>query len=258
TIIKDKLKKKQSDLNTTAKKISKLEKELSSKYGELLDKKFEGVTFDEWIDNKTDVKLYSKIQINLNELTTNLTKTRTSLSEMKTEKETLSERKYKEQVFSGKFNTYLRELGLKPLKESRYVDLYRINSFPFQGVELHKTVMAYHFAFNAIISETESIHRLPFLLDAVLKEDIDETNLDSILRFIGRNIPKDTQTFISISEHKKKNIENEINKNPKKTKPFEAIKVNEVNEMYFSNRANVIYIGHGSEERSFFTKIYRI
>ncbi|MEZ8338747.1 hypothetical protein AB6C52_13055 [Vibrio cyclitrophicus] len=248
--IKGKLKNKQSALNTADKKIRKLEAEILSTYGELLEIKFEGVTFDEWLENKTDVKLYAHIQAEVKELRVKLDKAKGELSAMKTEDETLVERRAKERNFSTLFNTYLRELKLKPLMEKRYSELYRINSFPFQGVELHKTVMAYHFALNKLIEATDNIHRLPFLLDAVLKEDIDQTNLDLILKFLGKNVPSDTQSFISISEHK---VEESVTE--REEKPFEAVKVSEVNSSYFSNKAKVIYIGQGEEERSFFTKM---
>lgn len=216
----------------------------------MLEIKFEGVTFDEWLENKTDVKLYAHIQAEVKELRVKLDKAKGELSAMKTEDETLVERRAKERNFSTLFNTYLRELKLKPLMEKRYSELYRINSFPFQGVELHKTVMAYHFALNKLIEATDNIHRLPFLLDAVLKEDIDQTNLDLILKFLGKNVPSDTQSFISISEHK---VEESVIE--REEKPFEAVKVSEVNSSYFSNKAKVIYIGQGEEERSFFTKM---
>ncbi len=62
-------------------------------------------------------------------------------------------------------------------------------------VELHKTVMAYHFALNSMIAKPKAAQRLPFLLDAILKEDIDETNLETILFFVSKNLPSDTQTF---------------------------------------------------------------
>lgn len=253
--INDKLKKKQSELNGSVKRIEKLENEIATTYGDLLERKFEGVTFEQWIDNKTDVKLYSNIQSEIRDMQVKLTKAKDDLSAMRTEEDTLSDRRNKERDFKEKFESYLVKLGLKPLKENRYKELYRINSFPFQGVELHKTVMAYHFALNAIIAETDNIHRLPFLLDAVLKEDIDQTNLDLILKFIGNNIPSDTQTFISISEHKKELNQARESREKNKEKPFEAVKVNEVNTTYFSKKANVIYIGDGGEERSFFTEL---
>ena len=37
--------------------------------------------------------------------------------------------------------------------------------FPKQGVELLKTMLAYYFAFNKVIEETEYVHRFPFLLE---------------------------------------------------------------------------------------------
>ncbi|WP_339137347.1 MAG: hypothetical protein WGN25_04915 [Candidatus Electrothrix sp. GW3-4] len=115
---------------------------------------------------------------------------------MATEQDTITARLKKEMAFKKIFSDYTSQLNLKPLTEPRYLDLYSIHSFPRQGVELHKTVMAYHFALNAMIAKSKTAHRLPFLLDAILKEDIDETNLEIVLTFVGKNLPSDTQTKV--------------------------------------------------------------
>ena len=72
---------------------------------------------------------------------------------------------------------------------------------PFKWVE--KVSLFLPSILNAMAAKSKTAHRLPFVLDAILKEDIDETSLDSILTFVGKNLPDDTQTFISISEHVK-------------------------------------------------------
>lgn len=94
------------------------------------------------------------------------------------------ERFNKEKDFKGIFKKYLNDMQLFNVTEPRYTDFYKINSFPFQGVELHKTVMSYHFALNSLIRETNNIHRLPFMLDAILKEDIDDRNFLSYCRLL--------------------------------------------------------------------------
>jgi len=89
-------------------------------------------------------------------------------------------RKYFFSVFQG----YLSKLGVSNFDEPRYKQLYKISSFPCQGVELHKTVMAYHFALNKLIAKTQGIHRFPFILDAIMKEDIDEDSRIKYLAFL--------------------------------------------------------------------------
>lgn len=170
---------------------------------------------------------------------------------MATEQTTISERKRIERVFENVFSKYTSQLSLKNLTDSRYLALYKIHSFPRQGVELHKTVMAYHFALNEIIRVCNKAHRLPFLLDAILKEDIDNTNLELILSFVGNNLPQDTQSFISISEHVKENLEI-----PDKDdlSPIEMVKVKEVKNKFFPENSKLIYIGNGMFERSFLSQ----
>ncbi|MEZ8199310.1 hypothetical protein [Vibrio splendidus] len=247
--IKDRLKLRQSDLSQAKKSSIKIEEEITEEFGFLLDETFDGVTFEEWLENKSDVLLSKRMTSELSEIDGKITILNTIINGMKTSEETKLEQMNKEREFRKLFRSYLNILKLKHVSESRYVDLYSISSFPFQGVELHKTVMAYHFALNEIISRTENIHRFPFLLDAVLKEDIDKNNLDLILKFIGGNLPTDTQSFVSISEHL------DQNKDENKSKAFKAVKVMDVNREYFSSKANVLYIGNGEVERGFLSTV---
>ncbi len=59
-------------------------------------------------------------------------------------------------------------------------------------------MLAYYFAFNKVIEETEYVHRFPFLLDAIFKEDIDEENRQMILEFIFKNKPKNEQIIFHL------------------------------------------------------------
>lgn len=240
---------KKSELNTSNKKITRITKEISNNYSALKEKAVDGVTFDQWISSKANAALYKKMQAEIETLENELEKTKSSLDSMSTEKETLTKRANKESEFRKIFARYMSLLKLKPISDSRYLDLYKINSFPRQGVELHKTVMAYHFALNSLIATSKSAHRLPFLLDAILKEDIDETNLNVILSFVGKNLPTDTQTFISISEHIKDETYSEEPLNP-----IERIKISEIKDIYFPKNSKLIYIGEGKLEHSFLSQ----
>lgn len=245
--ITKKLTDKTSDINSSNSKMLSISNEIHDDYDVVLKNIFNGVTFEQWIASKANISLYKKIQVDIDEHQTRLSSIKESISNMATEQETINARLEKEKLFKKIFLDYMLQLKIKPLTDSRYLQLYKINSFPRQGVELHKTVMAYHFALNNIILQSETAHRLPFLLDAILKEDIDETNLETILSFIGKNLPRDTQTFISISEHIK-------NPNEENIKPIEKIRVKDVQESHFPKNSKLLYIADGEIERGFLSQ----
>lgn len=247
--ITDKLTDKKSKIHTSNKKITTIKNEINDDYGVLLRENIDGVTFEQWVANKANVTLYKKMQADIDSSENELTMVKDSLGSMGTEQETISERFKQEKAFRKLFLSYTSQLALKPLTDPRYLDLYKIHSFPRQGVELHKTVMAYHFALNAMIAKSKTAHRLPFLLDAILKEDIDETSLETILSFVGNNLPDDTQTFISISEHVK-----DVSFADKNVKPIEKLRVKNVKDTYFSENSKLIYIGGGKDERKFLSQ----
>ena len=247
--ITDKLTDKKSKIHTSNKKITTIRNEINDDYGVLLRENIDGVTFEQWVANKANVTLYKKMQADIDSSENELTMVKDSLGSMVTEQETIIERFKQEKAFRKLFSSYTSQLALKPLTDPRYLDLYNIHSFPRQGVELHKTVMAYHFALNAMISKSKTAHRLPFLLDAILKEDIDETSLETILSFVGNNLPDDTQTFISISEHVK-----DVSIADKNVKPIEKLRVKNVKDTYFSENSKLIYIGGGKDERKFLSQ----
>ncbi|MGJ7473266.1 hypothetical protein ACSFEV_05645 [Pseudomonas fulva] len=247
--ITEQLTDKKSEIHTSSKKITSMSNEILDNYGTLLNNTVDGVSFDQWISNKANVVLYRKMQADIENYENELVSIKTSLDSMATEKETLSKRTNREAEFKKLFVKYMSLLQLKPLTDSRYLDLYKISSFPRQGVELHKTVMAYHFALNSLIANSKFAHRLPFLLDAILKEDIDETNLNIILSFIGNNLPSDTQAFISISEHVRDEAASD-----EALKPIERIKVSVIKDTYFPENSKLIYIGEGKSERSFLSQ----
>lgn len=240
----------QSEINSSLAKIKKLEIEISSKYSYFLEKKSQNVSVNTWIDNKANVRLLNNIHNEIEEHTKRSDEIKELIGEMGEEQSLFVERSHKEKDFKVIFQKYLNEMQLFNVKEARYTDLYKINSFPFQGVELHKTVMSYHFALNDLINKSENIHRLPFMLDAILKEDIDDRNFDLILSFVGKNLPKDTQSFISISEYS----EDKLLKDDKEVSAFRRVRVKNIKDRYFPDDTNLFFIGDGKHERTFLSK----
>jgi len=231
---KENIKKLQSEINSLSKNIGNRKLNISKEY-EILRRYFNhDISFDSWMKSKVDTQLITNIKYKLGELATDKMMIEENLKGFKTEEEVQKARVAKNWEFSTIFLEYLSKLGVKSLKEERYKLLYKISAFPSQGVELHKTVLAYNFAFNKLISKTEDIHRFPFLLDAIFKEDIEQSNRNAIVEFIGKYRPNDTQLILSIAE----------------TKQNEKA-ISEYDKNYFNGKAKFISVGDGIKERAF-------
>lgn len=231
--IKSKIISVQSQVNSLKSKIERYKGQINSKYQVFKNYSNQEISVDSWLNTKANIRLNENILNRLGQLTIDLKQAKKALEVYKTEDEVAEERNKKSYIFKETFTTYLAELKVKQLSDERYTSLYKISAFPFQGVELHKTIMAYHFAFNSLIKNTPDIHRLPFILDAVFKEDLDDYNEDLIIEFIAKNKPKDTQLFMTISE--------------KTTKESQVARYK---KSYLSADSKLIQIGNGQDTRT--------
>src|SRR5665648_158612 len=206
--LKEKIKDSQSRINSLNKKIETLRSTVESNHLTYSKYSENDISLDSWIANKANIRLYDNLVMQVGKLQILLADNREKLKGYKTVEEILIERQKKNNSFKQTYLFNNTMLGLPVLEEERFYKLYDISSFPFQGVQLHLAVLSYHFAFNKLLTETKDIHRLPFILDSVFKEDIDGGNKDNILKFINSNFPKDTQTILSIADDK--NIDSRI------------------------------------------------
>lgn len=234
--IQNKIKSLQKDIDKLDKDIKEIQSEISKEYEILKQYENEEITYERWIEHKADIQLIEKIEIELDTLKTTETRITDELKKYKSDKEIKDERIKKENSFFSIFKEYITELGVKDFfDDERYKKIYRISFFPQQGVELLKSILAYNFAFNKVIQDT-NVHRLPFMLDAIFKEDIEKDNKDNIIGFISKHKPKDTQIVISIAESQNEN------------------EVEAYNKKYFNGNANLICIGDKTKERAFLSK----
>lgn len=212
-----------SKINSLEIEIKELKEKVSKDYSMLIKYKIEDLTFGTWLDNKTKVKLTENVLTQIRETTILLNKKINELKKFKTDDEIKKDRNSRDFQFKNYFVDFLDKLKVKKFDDEKYTLLYWMGIFPKQGVELLKTMLAYYFAFNKVIEETEYVHRFPFLLDAIFKEDIDEDNRKMILEFIFKNKPKNEQIIFSFAESKK---------NPKTAKEY--------NEEIMKNEAKLI------------------
>ncbi|SIS41886.1 hypothetical protein SAMN05421686_101118 [Thalassolituus maritimus] len=241
--VKAKITDLQSQINSASNKIEKVNGIIESKYAVIKNYLSENssLTFDTWLDHKSNMTLLKNIDSAISNKNTELIGVLDDIADIGEDENIEESRNNKEKLFSTYFHDCLTDLGMSSFDESRHRLLYKINSFPCQGVELHKAVMGYHFALNKLISKTQGIHRFPFLLDAVMKEDIDEGNRITIFKFINKHSPKDTQTIFSVSESLSHAKDDETTSN----------NINLVNDNFFNGSSKIIQIGDGNSERSF-------
>ncbi len=231
--LKEKIKKMQSGLNSLIKKIELNRAELKLSYKAFNKYSENGLTLETYIDSKANIQLFENLNKQIGQLTIDLVLEKEKLKEFKTDDDILIERAKKSKIFKDKYFAYNSSLGLPSVDDERFYQIYDISSFPFQGVQLHLAVLSYHFAFNYLLTKTTDIHRLPFILDSVFKEDIEGGNKIKILNFINSNFPKDTQTILSIADDK--NVDSRIEQYQKDI---------------FKENANMICIGNGTNEKS--------
>jgi len=238
--IKEKQKKLQGNINSLKKIIEKLKEEINKEFQIVKKYEQEQITFEKWLNNKSNTKLIQNIELKLVKLNKELQDKKDDLKKYKTDDEVQKIRDDFDSEFSKLFQSYLKELNVesKSVYDYKYTTLYKSSVFPLQGVELHKAILAHNFAFNKIINDNNrNIHRLPYLIDAIFKEDIDIPNKNLILNFVDNYKSSDTQTIISIAY--KDDETNSI--------------IDDYNKNNFKNQANLICIGNAVKTQAFLT-----
>lgn len=229
---------KQGLVNSLTKKINLLRQEIEKMYLVVKEYQVLDVKFEQWINMKANVKLSDKVEVQVSFLEEKEKQLVDLVKSYKTDEEIKQLRIKKEKKFKKIFIDNLTKLGVKTLNEPRYNELYSLTSFPSQGVELHKTVMSYHFAFINILKDTDEIHRFPFLLDAIFKEDIDTENRELIYDFIKTNSPTDTQTIFTVAfSQGEQNMIDDM-----KSKLGENVKINAIGDL--NNKRSLLYYSH--------------
>ncbi len=231
------LKGSKSKINSLKTKIQEMQSKIDKDYSVLCKYTSNEIEYETWLDTKTDAKLSEKITSEIKDKEAKKIENTKGLEKFKTSEDIEKERNKKNYDFAIIFKKYLKELGVKEFDNEIFSLLYKIPTLPKQGVELLKTIMAYNFAFNDIISKTIYVHRLPFLMDAIFEGDFENDNKELILKFISKNHPKDTQNIFSIADSSN-------NKNS----------VIQYNKDYFNSEANLICIGKNENERAFLSE----
>lgn len=231
--ISEDMKRIKSNINSLNIKRDKLRNEISSNYNVYRDYNNWIISIGEWVDNKVNIQLIKEAGFKIVEIDEKIKKIEEDLKEFKTDQAITTIRRAKEAKFKSYFLKSLEFLNV--VKSWDWISgLYSLYLFPLQWVELHKAILAYNFCLNKLIAENSEIHRMPFILDAIFKEDIEWENKEKILEYIQNNLPTDTQTIIAIAESKK-----------------DKDLVSTYNQNFFWWIAKLINIGWSEKERAF-------
>lgn len=243
-----KIKENQSSLNSEENKLSEYKRLLVSKYKSLHRLKLSDVTFDAWLDYETKFLLAKKLGEDREQLNKKLKRVNDDIADLKIDEDLELSRRKAGRKFLGIFKKKAASLSVDIPKDDRYRYLYDISSFPMQGVELHKIIMAYHSAFRDFVSEVKGMHKLPFVLDAVFKEDIDEKSRDLIYKFLAEQVDDNEQFIFSVADYKDPDKESD-----KESDGSNALNswIESMNVKYFASSGNLICIGDAIHQKSF-------
>lgn len=243
--VSDEIKAVSSSLNSVEKKIKNSSELINSEYKILTESRIENIGFDNWLNHHSNINMLNEIKSKESIYDKKISDLQIDIDNLANDTEIDKLRYEIEKEFFKIFQEKAAYLDVKIPDSTKYKDLYSITSFPYQGVELHKIIMAYHFSFYQLIDKRSTIHKFPFLLDAVFKEDIDTGNREIIFDFLGNEAKNNKQMLFTVAEYKKE--KNQLNGDP-------LFDINEINNKYFSGNAKQICIGEAQSIRSFLRK----
>jgi len=235
-ICKKEMKEIQSEINSIEKRIKNNREAAKEREQILGNRKLSYSTTSEWIEEKAYIKLNDTINENIGEITIELDELRKEKKEKYNDETIEKIRKNREKEFRGIFIDKLHALGVTRFDNTDYLNLYDINEFPAQGVELHKMMLAYYLSFYELIAITSYAHIAPLLLDAIFKEDIDDDNKLLLINVLSKSMKNKKQLIVSIAETEESQYNAEY-----------------YNREYFDNSAKIVRIGESKNERSFLT-----
>lgn len=242
-IVKENIKNNASKLNSVEKLVTLWRENIEEKYGILQRLKSDNITFDSWLDHNANLRMLENISIKKASCEKRISDINDKIKELGNGVDIDSLRKDKERYFLSIFKRKVLALGIQLPRETKHQDLYSLNSFPYQGVELHQLLMAYNFSFYEMIMKNTSLHSFPFLLDAVFKEDIDTDSRSNILKFLSQETKSSGQVIFSVAEYKG----DETLSNP-------LFNIETIKSEYFSSSTKLICIGDSKTKRSFLSK----
>ncbi|MEG0007385.1 MAG: hypothetical protein RR721_08675 [Aeromonas sp.] len=241
--VKEQIKTIAAKLNSVENIISTLRIKIEKDYSILRSLKTNDISFDSWLDHNANLRMLKNITIKKKSCIERIDGIDDDMRKIGNGADIYALRHEKEKEFLSIFKNKIISLGAQFPKEAKYHNLYSLNSFPYQGVELHKLLMAYNFSFYEMVMKNPNIHSFPFLLDAIFKEDIDTESRRNIFDFLSKETKSSGQIIFSVAEYK-----------GDETSSAPLFNIEAIKREYFSTGTKLICIGDSKTKRSFLSK----
>lgn len=241
--VKEQINKAAANLNSVENAIFIARKKIAKDYALLRRLKVSDVAFDSWLDHLANLRMLKNISMKKTSCNKRINEINNDIEKIGNDFDIDAVRHGKEKEFFSIFKRNVLALDAQLPKEDKYHNLYSLSSFPCQGVELHKLLMAYNFSFYEMVMKNKNAHRFPFLLDAVFKEDIDTESRSVIFKFLSNETKSSGQVIFSVAEYKG----DETSSDP-------LFNIETIKSQYFTEDTKLICIGDSRTKRSFLSK----
>ncbi|SJN55579.1 chromosome segregation protein [Vibrio ruber DSM 16370] len=241
--VKEQIKKIAAKLNSVENAISISRTKIEKDYALLRNLKASDITFDSWLDHNANLRMLKNIATKKTSCKKRIDEIDDDIGKIGNGIDIDVLRRVKEKEFFSIFKRNVLALGAQLPKENKYHNLYSLSSFPCQGVELHKLLMAYNFSFYEMVMKNQNVHSFPFLLDAIFKEDIDTESRGNIFNFLSHETKSSGQIIFSVAEYK-----------GDETSLVPLFDVEAIKSQYFTADTKLICIGDSKTKRSFLSK----
>lgn len=241
--VKEQVKKIAAKLNSVENAISILRSKIERDYALLRHLKASDITFDSWLDHNANLKMLENISTKKTSCKKRIDEIDGDIGRIGNGVDIDVLRRNKEKEFFSIFKRNVLALDAQLPKEDKYHNLYSLSSFPCQGVELHKLLMAYNFSFYEMVMKNQKVHSFPFLLDAIFKEDIDTESRGKIFNFLSHKTKSSGQVIFSVAEYK-----------GDETSSVPLFDIEAIKSQYFTSDTKLICIGDSKTKRSFLSK----
>ncbi|EOV4660377.1 hypothetical protein ACONVD_004908, partial [Escherichia coli] len=142
-----------SSLNSVERKIKHDSEKINLEYEVLKESRIKNIDFDNWVNHRANVTILNDIKIKEASYVEKISNLQTQIDNLLTDSQIKALRNNIDKEFLTIFSEKANALKVIIPNNPRYQNLYSITSFPFQGVELHKIIMAYHFSFIKLINK---------------------------------------------------------------------------------------------------------
>jgi DNA repair exonuclease SbcCD ATPase subunit len=193
--IEDKINSENNKLNSTLSEVSKIDKILQEKKGNL---KLKDV-----IESSGKNQIKSIFTEKYDDLKQTLVENTLEKEKLEKKLKEFESKKRKDEIvgyFRTKLTSFLKKLDVHSLSEDEYKPITSKIESKETGSSRPRALIAYYFTFFHLMKKFSSSTYFPLIVDSPNQQDQDVEHIDKIMKFIQENQPKDSQLILGLAE----------------------------------------------------------